>query len=94
MTATARRNSATLSAAEASQPRVRRLNRVLFDSLTEKLGATTVDERAALVDVHRATLYRWYGGPFTGGLSQADQIAAKLRVPFDELFPVVEDAAA
>ncbi|HWB36948.1 MAG TPA: hypothetical protein VHA75_13080, partial [Rugosimonospora sp.] len=61
MTATARRSSATLPAVEASQPRIRRLNRELFDSLTEALGAVTVDEKAGLVDVHRATLYRWYG---------------------------------
>lgn len=58
----------------------------VFDQLTAARGATSDIERARLVDVDRATIYRMRRRKFAPRLDVALRMAAKLGTTVDELF--------
>lgn len=69
---------------------LRQLDVALFDRLTAARGAHTIDEKAALCGMHRATLFAWRAGPADPALSVATTIAAQLGVKVERLFPPAE----
>jgi hypothetical protein len=71
----------------------RRLDRTLFEDLTERRGASTVTEKAAIIGVHRATVFGWFT-EFKGSLAVAESVARTLGTDIDKLFPVILDRAA
>lgn len=66
-----------------------RLKVAEFDQLTSQLGAHDVDDRAALIGVHRATLYRWISGT-APSLAVAMQVAKRLDAKVEDIW---EDVA-
>lgn len=66
-----------------------RLNVDLFDQLTRELGAEDDSARARLLDVDRATIFRWRKGRYAPRHEVATRIARKLGTTVDELFPAV-----
>lgn len=62
-----------------------RLNVDLFDRLMARLGATSPQERAALLGIDRATYYRWRGGK-TPDLGTAMRVANQLGTRVDKLW--------
>ena len=73
----------------------RRLNRKLFDRLARARGAETVDQKAALVGIHRSTLLRMRSEtrPLDPSLNLAAQIAERLGTKIDRLFPPTKASA-
>jgi DNA-binding XRE family transcriptional regulator len=63
-----------------------RLRGDVFDELTAERGATSDPERAQLVGISKATLFRWRNRRFTPSLEQAMAVAAVLGTTVDELF--------
>lgn len=57
----------------------------VFDREAERLGAHTDAAKAKLIDVDRATMWRYRKGILTPSLSRAMAIADKLGVTFDDL---------
>lgn len=58
----------------------------LFDELTSRLGATSDVERARLVGVDRATIYRLRLRRFNPSIEVAQRMAQTLGTTIDELF--------
>ncbi len=63
-----------------------RLRSDIFDDLTGRLGAASDPERAQLVGISKATLWRWRTRRFTPSLEQALSVAERLGTTVDELF--------
>lgn len=76
---------ATQRSAGATTPQVR-LNVALFDRLAGTHGATTAQQRAALMRVDRATYYRYRNGDTAPDLDVAMDLAARLGVRVDKLW--------
>lgn len=75
--------NATESRPEAN-PQVR-LKVAAFDQLTSQRGAHDVDDQAALIGVHRATLYRWIAGT-APSLAVAMQVAKTLDAKVEDIW--------
>lgn len=69
-----------------------RLRRDVYDRLTAKMNATTVDEQVRLTGVSRTTLWRIRTGS-PPNLASAMRICDALGVHVDVLFERVEEAA-
>jgi DNA-binding XRE family transcriptional regulator len=87
--------AATISRIAASNAPTRRINWKLFDRLTTARGAKTIDEKAALVGVHRSTLFRLKttDDPLDPSLALASHLAEVLGTKIDRLFPPTKRAA-
>lgn len=81
------RMQATDSRIEATTAAPRRLDVALFDQLTSAKKAQTIDEKAALVGMHRSTLFRLRNGELDLALSRAMSMAETLGVSVEKLFP-------
>jgi len=89
MTATNRRTCAT----EVVDHGKLRLNTDLFDTLAARKGATTHQQRIDLIQVDRATYFRWRQGATAPSLDVALRIADRLGTTVDRLWPRVKTAA-
>lgn len=58
----------------------------VFDALTAERGATNDSERARLVGINRATLYRLRKHRFAPRMDVAHRIAERLDTTVDQLF--------
>jgi DNA-binding XRE family transcriptional regulator len=61
-------------------------NSRLFDERCEALGASTVEQKAALVGVDWSTIHRFRKGAYSPRLEIARRIANALGVSVDELW--------
>lgn len=68
------------------------LDRALFDQVCEARGAYGIGERAALLDVDRKTIHRWYQGPVDVPLSVSRRVERVLGVSAKRLWPEDENA--
>lgn len=68
------------------------LNRDLFDRRCEELGATTEEQKAALVKVNPSTIHRFRKGEIGPRLEVARRIARALNVSVDDLWPDLKAA--
>lgn len=89
------RMAATNSRTAATDAPTRRLDWKLFDRLTTAQGAKTIDEKAALVGVHRSTIFRLKAveDPLDPSLALASHMAEILGTKIDRLFPPMKQAA-
>ena len=75
-------------------PLPRALDTDLFDLLTARIGATSDQQRARALEVHRSTIYRMRQRRHAPSMATASRLARLLGTTIDELFPVqVGDAA-
>lgn len=78
------------------------INRAVFDARCAELGATTEEDRARLIGVDRATLWRWTAGVKKPSLDAISNACTTLDLTRDALFPTpgtvrvqsIEEAAA
>lgn len=70
------------------------LRRDIYDALTRSKGATTIDARAALFDLDRATVVRIEQGQIEPRLGNAMKIAHRLGVTIETLWLPREQAMA
>jgi DNA-binding XRE family transcriptional regulator len=77
----------------ATDLRTRQFNWHLFDRITSAKGAKTIDEKAALVGVHRSTIFRLKADEIEPSLALASSMTEALGTKIDRLFPLTERVA-
>lgn len=85
--------TATQSRTDATDAGRLRLQVDLFDRLAAKQDANTLQERADLIKVDRATLIRWRQGQTEPSLNDAVRVAAILGTRVDRLWQREQVAA-